>query len=332
MLREAGETVAAEQVQAAGLAQNPNFAAVGAFAIVMESLDADPPAEVFDRLQRIDGLERLPASDVTEAFFEVGKLLMRVKNTQAAMSAFERAHALAPLDSSIYAALGEAQLANGAVIALEQSLQSWLAVAPTNPQALFLLGRLYLVQERYGDADRAFAGAVTHEHENPALLRNFRGRLRLADGDAEGALVLFQDPAKPLAASWLDRAYAGLCRIRLGKADTVLATVQGIVAQSGEHPLALVTKAFALMALGQTSEATALLGVAAATQPSCFTHVAAAVLQYRAGDLHAAADHFQAAAKERDPYLTFYAKALPWGREALSEILPDRSQAKALPE
>ncbi|KAA1053968.1 tetratricopeptide repeat protein [Azospirillum argentinense] len=328
-LHHVGETAAAERIQGAGLEHNPNFAAAGTLAIVMESLDVDPPTEILDRLQRIDRLERLPNSDVAEAFLEVGKLLTRVQNGGAAMRALERAHTFDPLNPMILAALGEAQLANSALTALEQSLQSWLAIAPTSPHALFLLGRLRLVQEHYGDADRAFTDAITHGHENPVLMQSFRGRLRLADGNAESALALFEDPIKAPAAGWLERAYAGFCRIRLDKAETVLATVQDIVTQSGEHPLALATKAFALMALGGKSEAMALLGATVAAHPSCFTHVAAAVACYKAGNSHAAAGHFQAAAEEKDPYFTFYINVLPWGNEAYSAIFPNRAQTDA---
>ncbi len=83
----------------------------------------------------LDELQSADPDKIVEAFFQQGVLMFNQGNPQAAVEAFQRVLSADPKHSRAYYELGRAYLSAGDMEKAKEALQTFLELAPNDPEA-----------------------------------------------------------------------------------------------------------------------------------------------------------------------------------------------------
>ncbi len=136
---------------------------------------------------------RAIALDTNFRFLEalVAELSLRLADTNAAIAAFEKARALAPLDAEINGALASLYMATNRAARAEPAFRALLRVDSTNASVYYGLAFSLLQQRRGLDAKPFLERSLALDSAQPAAL-NYLGMVEHATGDRERARRLYE--------------------------------------------------------------------------------------------------------------------------------------------
>ncbi len=127
-----------------------------------------------------------------DTWANIGRAFRGLRRLEEARTMFERAHAIAPDDSELVAALAETYVAQGDLDT------AWRIVEPIqfNPTERGFATKVEILvfQRRFDDAERMVSNVKSAKNLPPvfsAIAPSFLGQLRLAKGDRAGARALF---------------------------------------------------------------------------------------------------------------------------------------------
>ncbi|HEY7331276.1 MAG TPA: tetratricopeptide repeat protein [Gemmataceae bacterium] len=149
----------------------------------------------------------------------------------------------------------------------EMLLQMWLTQEPDNPQALFILGQIYDLQTRRGDAIKTYRAALTAD---PTL---DEARLSLCDALMQlGSFEEAQPHVEYLCARLPDnpkvQVYLARIRDRQGQSEQAERILEGVLAQQSHYAPALLDRGILALRAGQFVEAEKYLREAVQLDPS----------------------------------------------------------------
>lgn len=250
-----------------------------------------------------------PASELAEAYGEMGKLLMAAELGEAAESCLFNAQMLAPHDMRWPYYLGHLYKGQGASDKSALSFEQALQLRPDDVATLVWLGEAYLAQDRPDSAESKFAKALSLQPRTVAALAGL-GRVALAKREY-GSAVKYLEEALTLNAQSavvhysLGMAYRGLGDFakaevhlqRRGKAeilvpDPLMQAVRGMLRSATAY------ESLGIRALEQSDSATAVMyfrkGIELAPDAASLRHRLGTAL-FLAGDARAGQEQFEAA-------------------------------------
>ncbi len=304
LLEDAPEGAAeAQRLRLEGQRLDPHFQQTGALRLLADDLNIDTAPGLADRIVDQAQVHGIPDAVRGPILYELGQLLVRARQPERAETALALAHQISPAEASILSLLATVRLQLGRLAALQVNLEHWLRLVPQNADALFCRARLYLLQADFTRADTDLKAAAEAGYPDRGLVLSFQIRCHLAVNDVAGALALYEAADRSDRQHWICQAYALLARLRLNPTDDLITSVDALLQQAGQHPLASVVKCLVLQAQGGDWQP--VLSSLLRDVPSAFTFAAATVLERAAGGPESR-NYWRKAQSYGDPFSNFY--------------------------
>ena len=170
---------------------------------------ADDPGVLKDAQQRLQGLVE-EAPENANALQALALTDLKLGEGDDAMRLLQRASAAQPQDVVIAVTIAEAKLGERDAKGAEGVLKKLVADSPNSPDALVVLGRFYVSQNRQSEAEQQFQGALKLNRDHAAALMNL-GLLQYRVGQKEDAERTFKRlselPDKSFKASYATYLY-----------------------------------------------------------------------------------------------------------------------------
>lgn len=315
LAREMGQEDHARALQAEGNVLDPVFTLRAEVERCEEIQEADQAEAALRRL-RAPEYAQVPGEVLAVNLLRLADILTRAGRQSQAQAALRAALAAEPGNPEAHAGLAANLLRQGDIGELGTYLDGAEIAGFQSAALAFARGQYHVLCGKYGQADDAFAQAQALGHPQPDQIRLFRGRIRLATGDAAGAIEMLASPEADRVA----QAYVLLARLRIGAASALVAEAETLAAGL---EIGRIAWAFTLAALGRRAEALAGLDPLLESRHSYMIDLTAAILREASGEEAAARTLLRQAIERRGPFFDFFLDGLPGGREAVQRLQSD---------